>query len=152
VISLRALDNEFTGVFLGSWKELGDALLRKKKLSRETYSSLLLLHYFGLLIGNTDMHSGNLSFYCDDKAPPYRPTSLAPIYDMLPMTAAPSHEHVPPLTPHFPTLDPQDRSTYQRAARLALEFWKKVAANEWLGDDWKAFAKEWMRFIEGTVD
>jgi hypothetical protein len=40
-----------------------------------------LLYAFGTLIGNEDMHNGNLSFISEHG----RPYSIAPAYDMLPM-------------------------------------------------------------------
>ena len=40
-----------------------------------------MLYAFGTLIGNTDMHHGNLSFVSAHG----RPYALAPAYDMLPM-------------------------------------------------------------------
>ena len=40
---------------------------------------------FGTLIGNSDMHSGNLSFVAERG----RPYNLAPAYDMTPMALAP---------------------------------------------------------------
>jgi hypothetical protein len=43
------------------------------------------LQAFGVLIGNTDMHAGNLSFVSEHG----RPYQLAPAYDMLPMGFAP---------------------------------------------------------------
>jgi hypothetical protein len=41
---------------------------------------------FGQLIGNTDMHNGNLSFMSEENCP----LELSPVYDMLPMTFAPT--------------------------------------------------------------
>ncbi len=41
---------------------------------------------FGMLIGNTDMHHGNLSFIISLHGRPY---ALAPAYDILPMGFAP---------------------------------------------------------------
>ncbi len=40
---------------------------------------------FGQLIGNTDMHFGNLSFFVSSGGP----LALTPVYDMLPMLYAP---------------------------------------------------------------
>jgi hypothetical protein len=41
-----------------------------------------------VLIGNTDMHTGNLSFLHNDP----HPLELAPAYDMLPMALAPNRQ------------------------------------------------------------
>ena len=151
ILSLRALDNEYTGRFPGTWKEIGYALREKQKLSREIYTSMLTLHYFGLLIGNDDMHSGNLSFLCDTPKIPDLPTSVAPVYDMLPMCAAPVNESVLPLKAEFPVLDPQDQQIYSGVATIAQEFWREVEAHDWLSREWKPFAVSWVRFIESVV-
>ena len=49
-----------------------------------------LLWAFGTLIGNTDMHNGNLSFVSEHGQPPYYENAdIAPAYDMTPMAFAP---------------------------------------------------------------
>ena len=61
---------------------------QKSWLAAEDVDRILRVWLFGQLIGNTDMHDGNLSFV------PFRQgeghvLQLAPIYAMLPMTYAP---------------------------------------------------------------
>jgi serine/threonine protein kinase HipA of HipAB toxin-antitoxin module len=51
----------------------------------QSQAGAALLWAFGTLTGNTDMHSGNLSFTSLHG----RPYQLAPAYDMLPMAFAP---------------------------------------------------------------
>jgi len=53
--------------------------MRRELIAPETLRSIRLRQVFGGLIGNTDMHFGNLAFWFDD-ALPFR---LAPAYDML---------------------------------------------------------------------
>ena len=84
--------------------------------------------YFGQLIGNTDMHDGNLSFM------PRSPTTgaalqLAPVYDMLPMAYAPARGvelTEPPFTTRLPA--PMQRETWLCAARVAERYWIQAAA------------------------
>ena len=52
----------------------------------QSQAGAALLWAFGTLIGNTDMHAGNLSFVSDQG----RPYSLSPAYDMLPMAFSPT--------------------------------------------------------------
>lgn len=83
--SLAALDAQFVGSG-GRWPEIIRALAREKVIVPEAVDGACLLWAFGTLIGNTDMHSGNLSFM-SEHGQPYR---LAPAYDMTPMAFAPT--------------------------------------------------------------
>jgi hypothetical protein len=84
LVSLAALDAEFVG--LGTtWYEITQALVREGCVVPEAMLSAQLLWAYGTLIGNTDMHSGNLSFTSDSG----RPYLFAPAYDMTPMAFAP---------------------------------------------------------------
>ena len=84
LVSLAALDAEFLG--LGTtWYEITQALVQEGCVVPEAMPSVQLLWAYGTLIGNTDMHAGNLSF-TSDSGRPYR---LAPAYDMTPMAFAP---------------------------------------------------------------
>lgn len=55
-------------------------------ITAEAAQGAQLLYAFGKLIGNTDMHNGNVSFMSEHG----RPYELAPAYDMLPMAFAPT--------------------------------------------------------------
>lgn len=86
------------------------------------------LHAFGRLIGNSDMHQGNLGFQYAD----YGPLPMAPVYDMLPMSLAPSRAGVlrpiAPLGPIAPERAGQP-ALRQWAASLAVDYWQRVAAS-----------------------
>lgn len=85
VFSMKALDAEFVGVGSADWPRIAHALLRQGHISAEAAAGTALLNAYGALIGNTDMHTGNLSFVSEHG----RPYQLAPAYDMLPMGFAP---------------------------------------------------------------
>ncbi|WP_205066642.1 type II toxin-antitoxin system HipA family toxin YjjJ [Pantoea coffeiphila] len=85
VFSLRALDAEFVGNAPASWPVLVNNLVTQGHVDSESAASTARLWAFGMLIGNTDMHHGNLSFISDRG----RPYHLAPAYDILPMGFAP---------------------------------------------------------------
>lgn len=85
VFSLRALDAEFVGNARASWPVLVNTLIAEGHVQAEAAVDTARLWAFGVLIGNTDMHHGNLSFI----SCPGRPYQLAPAYDVLPMGFAP---------------------------------------------------------------
>lgn len=84
LLSLSALDAEFVGSN-GPWYEVTQALVRQQCVLPAAAHGAALLWAFGSLIGNSDMHNGNLSFTSDQG----RPYQLAPAYDMTPMAFAP---------------------------------------------------------------
>ena len=85
VFPLRALDAEFVGNARASWPVLVNRLVAQGHVHTEAVATTALFWAFGTLIGNTDMHHGNLSFISSCGRPYY----LAPAYDILPMGFAP---------------------------------------------------------------
>ncbi len=85
LFSLDALDAEFVGAGGSNWPTITRKLTEMGHVRAEAAIGAELLWAFGTLIGNTDMHSGNLSFISDED----RPYDLAPAYDMTPMAFAP---------------------------------------------------------------
>lgn len=88
MFSIRALDAEFVGARPQvRWPSLVRRLCEEGCVTASAVTGTSLLWAFGRLIGNTDMHNGNLSFIAQDgKGRPYH---LAPAYDMLPMAFSP---------------------------------------------------------------
>jgi len=85
VFSLRALDAEFVGDASAPWPSLVRRLAADGHVHADAVAGSARLWAFGTLIGNTDMHAGNLSFLTRQG----RPYQLAPPYDVLPMGFAP---------------------------------------------------------------
>lgn len=85
VFSLRALDAEFVGDAAAPWPSLVGRLVADGHVDSGAVAGAARLWAFGTLIGNTDMHAGNLSFVSRHG----RPYQLAPAYDVLPMGFAP---------------------------------------------------------------
>ena len=85
VFSLRALDAEFIGDAAAPWPSLVGRLVAEGHVDADAVAGAARLWAFGTLIGNTDMHAGNLSFVSRHG----RPYQLAPAYDVLPMGFAP---------------------------------------------------------------
>lgn len=86
ILSLASLDGEFVGNATAPWPVLTAALAAQRVIASGAHAGAVLLYAFGSLMGNTDMHAGNLSFVSDMG----RPYGLSPAYDMLPMAFAPS--------------------------------------------------------------
>jgi len=86
LVSLRALDAEFVGDANQPWPVMVKTLAGLGVVSPEAADASELLWAFGVLMGNTDMHAGNLSFVSDTG----RPYHLAPAFDMTPMAFAPN--------------------------------------------------------------
>lgn len=85
LFSLRALEAEFVGRARETWPVLVNELVKQGCVHPDAVAATARLWAFGMLIGNTDMHHGNLSFISAHG----RPYHLAPAYDMLPMGFAP---------------------------------------------------------------
>ena len=84
LFSLAALDAEFVGAGAGGWPLIARHLVIAGQIRPEAAHGANLLWAFGTLIGNSDMHSGNLSFVAERG----RPYNIAPAYDMTPMALA----------------------------------------------------------------
>lgn len=85
LVSLAAMDAEFVGAGTGGWPLIAQRLAADCHIHSEAAEGVGILWAFGALIGNADMHTGNLSFVSEHG----RPYSLAPAYDMTPMAFAP---------------------------------------------------------------
>ncbi len=85
IFSLKSLEAEFVGRAREHWPILVNELVKKGHVHPNAAIDTARLWAFGTLIGNTDMHHGNLSFISGHG----RPYHLAPAYDMLPMGFAP---------------------------------------------------------------
>jgi len=119
LFSLSTLDAEFVGLGAGGWHTATEKLLRANVITTEAFHSACLLYAFGRLIGNTDMHFGNLSFMSDHG----RPYSLAPAYDMLPMAFAPKAGGDIPNTMPAPVIDNGiENATWNKALALASDY------------------------------
>lgn len=123
LISLAALDAEFVGLGTGGWPAMAQRLAAEKQIRREAAAGAELLWAFGTLIGNTDMHSGNLSFVTEQG----RPYELAPAYDMSPMAFAPrSGGGLPDTLPEAGIHASVANETWRQAEGLARSFLARV--------------------------
>lgn len=84
LVSLAALDDAFVGRAEQAWPLITASLAEQGHITPASHLAAERLYAFGLLIGNTDMHRGNLGFLHTGGT-----LELAPAYDMLPMHYAP---------------------------------------------------------------
>ena len=140
-VSLLALDAAFIGEGPRDWGLAGEQLVHERLIVHGTAENMARLHWFGRLIGNTDMHLGNIGFHLIDSGP----LPLCPAYDMLPMYMAPSAQtgnvRAPaPISIHAPSRAGQ-AAFIAWAAQLAVQFWQQVAGSE-VAPDIQAVARQ----------
>ena len=124
--SLSALNGALLGDGSTDWSRLANRLGALDLLTQEEIERVRRIAWFGRLIGNTDMHLGNLSFR------PGQTLSLAPMYDMLPMLYAPlagGEVPVRDFSARPPLPLPPQRADWLVACAAAMAFWEQ-AANE----------------------
>ena len=122
LLSLLALDAEFVG-HLRSWTDSVSALIERKLLSPSLLDPVRFLELFGRLIGNTDMHAGNLSFFAQGS----RVLGLAPAYDMLPALYVGAEDHLAHRELALGAPTTADAPVWDRASRAAADLWHTVA-------------------------
>lgn len=143
VTSLFAIDMNRYGQ-LDNWTAAATRMLNDRMIDAATLEQVRLLATFGALIGNTDRHFGNLSFFDT-----YDGTfALTPVYDMLPMLFAPEHNQIiaRTFTPAHPTADTM--ACYGRARRLAEQYWRTIAADTRVSDDFRQISANCLAALE----
>lgn len=125
------------GAGVHDWIAAADDLYRSGAIGEVDLRRIYWLDRFGSLIGNTDRHAGNLSFFFQDGVL----GSVAPVYDMLPMAyAVRSGEFATPvLSPPAPT--PRFAASWREAWAVAVQFWDAVARDEAIHADLRQAAR-----------
>jgi hypothetical protein len=140
VVSLESLHAAaVASVVRRDWPTAALELHQEGLVDAGAVATVRRLHAFGELIGNTDMHFGNLAFWLDDTLP----FQVAPAYDMLPMLWAPGlqGEIVARTFAPAPPI-PAAREPWREALGWAAEFWERVVADARLSADFLPFANE----------
>jgi len=137
IFSLSAIDSEYTGIG-DDWAKCAIALLNEGVISHDDARKMRWLKAFGSLIGNTDMHLGNLSLIRTDS----RFYTLAPVYDMLPMLYRPVSGDTPDreFSPQGPTIETAD--IWASALKSAIHFWDTTAGEDGLSGDFRAICRQ----------
>lgn len=131
-LSLLAIGAEYLG-YLESWTRAAGDLLRAGHIDADDARKMRWLDTFGQLIGNTDRHFGNLSFFWGEGDL----LRLAPAYDMLPMVFAPQGTNIVDrrFEPRPPTAETFD--VWPDAVRHAVSYWSRLAALDELTDEFR---------------
>jgi hypothetical protein len=138
MLSLGSVDTAYFGG-LDNWLACAQRLEKAGWLSPVDAQTLMLRYEFGRLIGNTDMHFGNVSLHFDIKLP----FSLAPNYDMLPMHFMPRAMEVFD-TPFQPPQQGHGR-IFEQARDLALQFWHRVVQSSRISKLFRDLAEAYAR-------
>ena len=143
VLSLGVLEDEFlvgTGRSVslpGDWVDFAGAALQAGLIEADSARTIRWVWCFGTLIGNTDMHRANASFWFED-GPRLR---LAPVYDMLPMMYAPNRQGETPAI-DFSARPPRAAvaDVWPEAAAAAVDFWNEVAGSPFVSEPFRTVA------------
>ncbi len=138
LISLSSLDATFIGMGSGVWPELTEKLVKLAMIPQELEFESQVLWWFGRLIGNNDMHLGNLSFQFDPEQGQGAALRLAPVYDMLPMLYAPlSGGEIPQrqFTPALPL--PRQAEAWKMAYAAAQDFWLSASLDDRISESFR---------------
>ena len=138
VVSLEALTAASSGL-ARDWNTAAADLLPAGLIDATAVATVHRLQAFGELIGNSDMHLGNLAFFLSDTLP----LRVTPSYDMLPMLWAPGaqgeivNRRFAPAPPVPSLLEP-----WRSAAAMAEDFWDRVAGDARISQDFRRAAGE----------
>lgn len=135
LISLGSLCSEFVG-HKNNWTNIAKELLAQKRIDQNDYDCVRWRELFGNLIANTDMHSGNISFYFE----PDRILEIAPAYDMLPMLYAPQNEQLMEREFTPPAPQAHNLDIWENALKAAKDFWGAVANETLISDSFRKIA------------
>jgi hypothetical protein len=123
--SLATLNAALVGEGTTDWTRLAARLVAMGLLAPADAQAVERLWWFGRLIANTDMHTGNLSFRARSTL------TLAPCYDMLPMAYAPLPGGEVPARDFRPSLPlPTQRPAWSAACDAAQTFWRLAADDD----------------------
>ena len=135
-VSLAAWSDAHDGV-RDSWPQAAERMQRGGWLDIGALEQIRQRWWFGRMIGNTDMHFGNLGFFLDGTLP----LQLAPGYDMLPMLYRPAaNGSIAPREYQPPTPLPAALPHWRQTAAWGATFWQRVAEHPRLSPDFRRIA------------
>ncbi len=145
--SLETLDAAILARTAEDWGAIAVALREQGWITEDTERQIRLVWTYGRLIGNTDMHKGNLSFV------PGQPMAMAPVYDMLPMMYAPLGGGELPQVTYAPRLPlPHEREVWLQAATAAAAFWDSAAQDVRISPAFRALCADNHQTLARLVD
>lgn len=149
--SWAAINQCWFGLAGRPWPQGADALAAPGLIEPRTVHDIARLWHFGELIGNSDMHDGNLSF----RPQPLQRRAgfaLAPAYDMLPMRYAPQRGvELPPVVFEPPLPLPAAREAWFDSAQAARAFWQQAAQDARISTPFRQICADNLRRLEQLV-
>lgn len=137
VVTLASIEPALLGSGETQWDRSAAALHARHWLDAGDLDRIVRLFLFGRMIGNTDMHWGNIAFSAENGT-----LRLAPVYDMLPMLFAPTRAgELPPreLAPAAPV--PGQEIAWRAALRAATIYWSTVARDALVSPGFRAICE-----------
>lgn len=125
VVSIGDAHEAYVPGAYSHWQASAQVLARQGRLPAAEHERIGALLAFGRLIGNTDMHAGNLGLWVERDDLARGRFSLAPVYDMLPMRWRPN-----PASgdwSDYTPFTPDEHSRQGPAAGPAAVFWQRLA-------------------------
>ena len=136
-VPLWAVHEAFVPGAPSRWATTCEALEARRRLPAGSAVQVQALAQFGRLIGNTDMHFGNLSLFVAPADVQRGRFTVAPLYDMLPMRWRPD-----PASGELGLLafspDPADLESAARP--LAAAFWRRLLDSRDIGRAFRTLA------------
>lgn len=126
------------GADIHDWTVSADDLVSAGVIGKADRERIYWLDRFGALIGNSDRHAGNLSFFFPDG----HVGGVAPVYDMLPMAYAIRSGEFSTHTLNPPVPTPRFASSWRQAWAAAIEFWGVVADDTAIHEELRRVAGE----------
>jgi len=129
------------------WPEAAIMMHKQGWLSAEAIHNIHVIWVFGRLIGNSDMHRGNLSFV------PTVPVQVAPVYDMLPMMFAPLRGGEIPSVNFAPELPmPTYQQAWAQASVAAQAFWLAASVDPRISQPFRSLCADNLETLSRLMD
>ena len=147
LISLGILDAALFGDGSTDWIRLAGRFAAAGLLAPDDAERIAHIWWFGRLIANADMHTGNLSFR------PHDTLALAPAYDMLPMHYAPLAGGEVPRRSFEPPLPlPPQRTIWTAACVAAVSFWNRASKDARISEDFRRMGASNAKYLQQMAD
>ena len=131
--SLETLEAALLDSSSRDWTDAAEKMHAQGWLTSESVHQVAVIWWFGRLIGNSDMHRGNLSFVPTPKM------EVAPVYDMLPMMFAPLQGGEIPSVTFSPDLPmPAQSQAWRMASAAAQAFWQSACQDSRISQSFRA--------------
>jgi HipA-like C-terminal domain len=138
VVSLAAVADHHIGR-RDNWMMAAANLRAIGAISAQAAGTMRRAATFGQLIGNSDMHFGNLSFFHSARGA----LSVTPVYDMLPMIYAPmAGDELPKRNFEPPLPVAGNLDLWAPISQRAAAYWEEVAAHEMISAEFARIARD----------